>query len=124
VSDDQTTKSTDSSGEFTVDFVKSQFFRVIYADGFTAGMTLGDNVHIVFWNSRDTIPKRVVYRFDEQGEITDVVPEIRADQIREVEIGITMGRETAKVLRDWLDDLLDGADNAEQESMPEKEGDR
>lgn len=62
------------------------------------------------WNSRDAIPRRLTYTFDEQGAIVDVQPEVRADQVREVEVGVVMDVETAKAMCGWLADQIEEAE--------------
>lgn len=62
------------------------------------------------WNSREAIPRRHTYTFDEQGAIVDVQPEVRADQIREVEVGVVMDLETAKAMCGWLADQIEEAE--------------
>lgn len=92
---------------FVVDLIKSNYFRVIHADGVSGCVTPGGTIHLDFWNEREAIPRRITYTFDTSGELVDAQPESRSDFVREVELGVVMSRETAIVVRNWLNELLE-----------------
>ncbi len=98
------------NSKLSVDFIKSNFFRVVHADGVWGSITAAGAIHMDIWNSREAIPRRLTYTIDEQGSIVDVQPEIRADQIREVEVGVVMDVETAKAVCGWLRERIEEAE--------------
>lgn len=99
--------SNDSKNStFVVDLIKSNYFRVIHADGVSGSVTPAGTIHLDFWNEREAIPRRITYTFDAKGELLDAQPESRSDFVREVELGVVMSRATAAFVRDWLTDLL------------------
>lgn len=103
------------NSKLSVDYIKSHFFRVVHADGVWGSITAAGAIHMDIWNSREAIPRRLTYTIDEQGRIVDVQPEVRADQVREVEVGVVMDVETAKAVCNWL---LERIEEAEQFLTP------
>ena len=85
-------------------YIKSNFFRVVFADGFIAGPQVAGGIHLEAYNTRTTIPERVTHELSEKG----LGPEIEAeritkrDLIREVECEIIMPLDTAKQLAQLL----------------------
>lgn len=111
------------SEDFVVDFIKSNYFRMVYAEGFWGGTSGEGNITLAFWNSREAIPKQMRFRVDEAGEVELVGRTERADQIREVEVGVIMSTECARMLRSVLDDLIleaeEGNETPEGERLDE-----
>ena len=45
------------------DYIKSNFFRIVYADGIYGGPTpRGSNLQMVFWSQRQAIPQQVIHK--------------------------------------------------------------
>jgi hypothetical protein len=89
---------------FPVDYIKSNFFRVIHADGVWGGPTLQGNIQACFFSERAPIPRRVVYRVSEDATVGDEIIEERVSRdsmVREVEVEVVLSLQTAKILRDW-----------------------
>ncbi len=99
--------------DLIIDYVKSQLFRVVYAEGIWGGLSGNGDLHLSFWNSREPIPKRVNYRVADNGELVETSRETRCDLVREVEIGVLMNLATARALRNWLDEMIDDRDQAD-----------
>src|SRR5437899_2053998 len=88
-----------------VDFIKSNLFRVVHADGVWGGPTLQGNIQVCFFSERPAIPRRVVYGVDKDGAIGEELIEERVSRnsiVREVEAEIVFSLPTAKIIRDWL----------------------
>lgn len=111
VTDKQPAEPTNE--RFVVDYIKSQQFRVVFAEGFLSSATAGNKVHVAFWNSRDAIPQRIEYRVDAKGNVEEHTRRVRADQIREVEVGVLMDIDTALALREFLDFAIAEAQSAD-----------
>ena len=105
------------NSKFVVDLIKSNYFRVIHADGVLGSVTPSGMIHLDFSSEREAIPRRITYTFDEKGQLLDAQPESRSDFVREVEIAVVMSRETAVFVRDRLNELL-GEGEPESESSP------
>lgn len=113
--EDTTDDSTNST--FVVDLIKSNYYRVIHADGVAGSETPSGMIHLDFSNEREAIPRRITYTFDAKDELLDAQPESDSDFVREVEIAVVMSRDTAILVRDQLNALL-GDGDAESESSP------
>ena len=95
------------------DYIKGQFFRVIHADGVVGGLTPRLDVHMDFWSERFPIPKQVVHALKEDGSLGEEVKAERQTRdaiVREVEAGVVLDVETARALRDWLNERIAEAD--------------
>lgn len=99
--------------ELKYDYIKSNLFRVIHADGLAAALTPQLNFFVHFWSERYPIPRRVVHRFDPDGSLGDEILERREYRdaiIREVESAVVLDYEGAVKLRDWLNELIEDCD--------------
>jgi hypothetical protein len=96
----------DADDAFKIDFIKSNYFRVVHADGVWGGLTPQNEIHMAVWNGRNPFPRRLNFKIKENGEIEDLPSEIRCDQIRELEVGIVMSIEVARSIRQWLDGII------------------
>jgi hypothetical protein len=92
----------ESTTRYTIDYVKSNFFRVVHADGVWGTITPMGDIHVDFWNVRSPIPRRLTNEVHANGEVETVGAEFRSDWVNEVEVGVVMSVETARSLRDWL----------------------
>lgn len=90
----------------TVDYIKSNHFRVIHADGVFGGPTPDLNLEMVFWNSRLPIPQRIVLAVSSDGRVVEEDRVNRADQIREAEVAVIMNLEQAKSFHQWLGERI------------------
>ena len=74
--------------EIAFDYIKSNFFRVIHADGAFGGLAPNGNIHMALFSERQAIPTKVVYSVEGTGigpEISDKREE-REALVREVEV--------------------------------------
>lgn len=108
------------------DYIKSNFFRVIHADGAVGGLTPTGNIQLNFWSQRRPIPKQVSHPIhqDDAGN-EHLGEEIKREQrdavVREVESGIVMDLGTAIAIRDWLQRQIQ--ELASRVVVPEQEQD-
>jgi hypothetical protein len=87
------------------DYIKSNFFRMMFADGFIVGGTPTGLVHVEIFNQRGAIPRRVVHWIAQDGTLGEEdrkQREVRDAIIREVEGGIIMQVEIAERFIDSL----------------------
>ena len=91
----------------TFDYIKSNFFRVIYVDGVMANLNGKGNVHLIIWNQRGPIPKQEIYSITPDGSLGDEIDSVsRNSMVREVEADIILSRESALSLKKLLEDIL------------------
>jgi hypothetical protein len=88
----------------TIDYVKSNAFRVIHMDGAWGGVTPQLRLQMAVYSERGAIPRRVVHATTPEGTLGEEThKEVRADIVREVEADIIMDLSVAIALREWLD---------------------
>ena len=91
-------------------FLKSNFYRVVHADGAYGGVTPRQGIFVTFYSERLPIPKVMVNHVDAAGRLRE---EIRSERqvkdgvIRESEVGVAMDLEVAKSLLIWLKDKIE-----------------
>jgi hypothetical protein len=94
--------------EIEFDFIKSNFFRTIRADGAFGGLSPNGAIHMAIYSERQAIPTKMVHTVKD-GKLG---PEIRLRRqsrkaiVREVEVDVVLEIQQAIVLRTWLDDKL------------------
>jgi hypothetical protein len=115
----------DASPKDTIKFhyLKSNFFRVIHADGAWGGVTPRGTIHMDFYSERSPIPQEMVFRLagnpgDAERALGEEIKEKRvskADYIRELEVGVTLDLPAAKALMGWLEQRIKIAENRNEE---------
>jgi hypothetical protein len=106
-SDPSTAKTV--PGTIAFEYVKSNQFRVVHADGVWGGVTNQANVQVAFFSERQAIPRRIVHRVETDSTLGPEIEEDRVTRggfVREVEVDVVMNIGTAIALRDWLNDKI------------------
>lgn len=106
--DDKPEKGHVDEQEFVIGFVKSNYFRVIHADGAWGGITPFGNIHMAFYSERSAIPDVGKLTISAKtGQITKP-EEYEADSeiVREMEADVVLDLSTAIRVRSWLDDKI------------------
>lgn len=123
MSEDKTDNLKDEK-KIKFDYIKSNFFRVIHADGVWGGIGPGLNdIKMVFFNERPAIPQQVTHEI-KNGILGEEIKEERVSRnsiIREVEVDIVMNIHVAKSLKKWLEDKINTIENFEREIQEEEE---
>lgn len=103
-------------------FIRSNYFRVVHADGAWGGITPHGDIQMGFYSERGPIPRKIVYKIDEQGRLGEELErEIRDGPVRELEVGVVVSLSTARSLRTWLDDKIRVLEVAAAASKAEEE---
>jgi hypothetical protein len=105
MSDTEAGQNGDTRPRVAFDYIKSQHFRVLHADGVIGSLTPPGNLHAVFFSERPAIPRRVVHALDESGQLGAPLPSetvSRDSIVREADVDIHMSLPVARALRDWL----------------------
>lgn len=90
------------------DYIKSNFFRVIRADGALGGLTPNGHLHIAFYSERPAIPRRVIHEVKDDGvlgEVRDI--QSRESIVREMDIDVFLSLEVAQSLHSWLGEQVE-----------------
>src|SRR5713226_7895194 len=90
------------------DFIKSNYFRTIHADGVWGGVNGHLDVAMAFYSERPAIPQQIVVSI-ENGKLGNELEDKRVGRdavIRDVEISVTMNIEVARSFRQWLDERI------------------
>lgn len=110
------------------DYIKSNYFRVIHADGIFGGLTPQGNIQMEVWSERQAIPKQSSFRIVTEGDgpaLGEEIVEQRVSRdafIREVEAGIVISHELAKAMIVWLQTRVDALDAAKKSETDVAEG--
>ncbi|MGD1942008.1 MAG: hypothetical protein ACFB0G_11910 [Leptolyngbyaceae cyanobacterium] len=100
-------------------YEKSNFFRVIHADGVWGCINSQMGLQIAFWNERFPFPNVVEYRVSDEGTVEEQGRELPDTITREVEVSISVDLETAEVLIDWLTEKVNEIHNFLDEEAQE-----
>lgn len=109
------TSGEESPVEIRFDYIKSNFFRVVHADGVHGGVTAKGGLQVAFFSERKPLPKTETYRIH-QGHVGECVgAEIREAIVREVEVEVLMNLSMAKAMYQWLGDKIESAEKLSEE---------
>src|SRR5690349_24913939 len=89
-------------------YFKSNFFRVVHADGAWGGLSPRGDIHISFYNERAAIPdtSRIAISPTTGQVLKPEEFEASSRFVREVEVDVVVDLATAVQLRGWLDDKI------------------
>ena len=111
----------DAGNRVAFDYIKSQNFRVVRADGAIGGVTPNGRIHFALYSERPAIPKRRVHELAEDGRIGKMIPEetvSRDSIVREMEVDVFLRINVARTLHEWLGDKIQEWDKL-RSHMPE-----
>jgi hypothetical protein len=98
------------NGTISYDYIKGNNFRVIHVDGVYGGTAPRPGIiHMDVFNERWPIPKRTVNKFSREEGVGKEIFEERITRdavVREVEVELVMGIDTAIRMRDWLNNKI------------------
>ncbi len=84
-------------------FIKSNWFRVIHADGAWGGTTPAGNIGMTFYSERSPIPTRLVHEITPDGRLGgELSRTVRKGIVREAEVQVVLSVGVAKALISWL----------------------
>jgi hypothetical protein len=97
---------TDQEPETVIfEYIKSQAFRSIHADGAIGSVTPSGNLHIAFYNERAPIPRMMVHEKNIDGSLGTPIPEqtvTRPGIVREMDVDVILSPKALDALLDWL----------------------
>ena len=96
--------------EISFELLKSNLFRVIHCDGIFGGVNpKGNQIRMTFFGERWPIPKKMVHRISDAGNLEEEIKErreVKNSVVRELEAEIVMDLETAISVHEWLGNQL------------------
>jgi hypothetical protein len=101
-------KPAKAATEIEFDFIKSNFFRVVRADGAFGGLSPTGAIHMAIYSERQPLPQKIVHRI-EDGTLGPEMADRRQGRkaiVREVEVDVVLEIAQAIVLRTWLEDKI------------------
>jgi hypothetical protein len=118
----KTSPAEQDSELIVFEYIKSNFFRVIHADGAIGGITPEGNLHLAFFSDRPAIPKMQVHKRNPDGSLGNMLNEhtiVRPGIIREMDIDVVISPDAARSLISWINQNLDLLDKMKR---PENTG--
>jgi hypothetical protein len=107
VLEDSTFNSQDDTQLVKFDYIKSNLFRVLTADGATATLTPQGKIFLYLYNERVPIPRQLTYELLPDRTLGKEVSNIsREGFVREVEVGIVIDTNVAEGIIDVLSQIL------------------
>ncbi len=109
-----------------INYLKSNFFRVVHADGAWVGLTPSLAVNVVLFSERSALPQRMTHELTPGGEIgAEVVSERLSKDglVREMEVSLIMQPDRIKALIDVLQNMLVRIDQASKTETPSEHTD-
>lgn len=102
------TDDTKTPKELRFDYIKSNHFRVVHADGVFGGVTNKGLIWATFWSERGAIPTQSVYKVTPEGKLDEDLTKrvVRDAIIREAEVSLMLDLGLARSLRGWLDEKI------------------
>jgi hypothetical protein len=104
------------------DFIKSNYFRTIHADGVWGGLNGHLDIAMAFYSERPAIPQQITIPIT-NGKLGNEIEDKRVGRdavIRDVEISVTMNVEVARNFRQWLDNTIKAIDEINQKEGGKK----
>lgn len=88
-------------------YIKSNFFRVVHADGVYGGGSPRGLLTMAFYSERQALPKKSSFPLINNIPGPETVVETKAGIVREVEVDVFMDLPTAASLYGWLGGRLE-----------------
>lgn len=118
-------KESQEQQKVKFDYIKSQYFRVIHADGAIGSVTPAGLIHFALYNERFAIPRQVTHLLEPDGTLGERLheeTEARDAVVREMDVDIVVSVEVAESLRNWLEDKIKEAKELQAKATKKKKG--
>jgi hypothetical protein len=114
-------KESQGRSEIKFDYIKSQYFRVIHADGAIGSVTPAGFIHFALYNERSAIPRQITHLVKPDGTLGERVFEEtvgRETIVREMDVDVVLSITVAENLRKWLGEKIKEAKTLQAMSRP------
>jgi hypothetical protein len=111
-------------GKIKFDYIKSNFFRTVRADGAWAGTNGYLDFILSFYSERTPIPRQTVHFVTDSHVLGEEITTERITRdavVREVEVSLSMSLDVAKAVRTLLDKQIEAMESvkaANREPIP------
>ncbi|HKQ45619.1 MAG TPA: hypothetical protein VJS47_09515 [Rhizomicrobium sp.] len=117
----KTLTASNAPPKVAFDYIKSQYFRVVRADGAIGAVTPRGLIHFSLFSERPAIPRRTVHALNDDGTLglqieSETVS--RNSVVRELDVDIFLRPDVAKELHTWLGNLIADADAMQKDKKP------
>ena len=111
-------KTPAGSDKVDMHFIKSNYFRVIHADGAWGGTTPAGNIGMTFYSERSPIPTRLVHKITPDGKLGgELSRTVRKGIVREAEVQVVLSVGVAKALISWLENKIQNVEEVHTANM-------
>lgn len=86
----------------TITYVKSNNFRVVFAEGAYGGISPRGRISFAFYNERQALPRSSELRILPDGSASETTTEQVSDIVRELEVEMVMDLAEAEEFSKWL----------------------
>lgn len=114
-------KESQGQAKIRFDYIKSQYFRVIHADGAIGSVTPVGFIHLAFYNERSAIPRQITHLVKPDGTLGERVFEDtvgRETIVREMDVDVVLSITVAENLRKWLGEKVKEAKTLQAKPKP------
>lgn len=118
-------KESQDRSDFQFDYLKSQYFRVIHADGAIGGVTPSGFIHFALYSERAAIPTQITHLIKPDGSLGDTVTEktvARGTIVREMDVDVILSVPVAESLQKWLGEKIEEAKTLQAKSEKKRKG--
>lgn len=105
------------------DYIKSQYFRVIHADGAIGGVTPAGFIHFALYNERAAIPTQTSHLLNPDGSLGERVFEDTVSReaiVREMDVDVVLSVTVAEHLQKWLGEQIEEAKTLQAKAKKKK----
>lgn len=98
-------------------YLKSPGFKSFYATGAYGGISPNGLISMAFYVERSPIPQKTVFSFDKEGKLGKELIDLKEGKegvIRELDCNILFDINTAKNIRNWLDNHIKNLEELEK----------
>lgn len=98
-------------------YIKSNYFRVLHADGAFGGFTPQGNIFFSLYSERAALPDVTVQAMEAHNLGKELLEHRQGSQgvTRELEVGVTMNLPVAKSLLEWLKERIEIAEKVQSD---------
>ena len=109
---DRRKEMSEGKKEVSFRYVFPGDLRDLYVNGAWGGITPRGELYLHLYSERQPVPKTTVHEIASDGSLgAETGRETGGDVVRIVQTSVVMKVETARLLRDWLDERIDRMEN-------------
>jgi hypothetical protein len=109
---DNSKPTTPSTVEF--DYLKSNFFRVVRANGAFGGFSPDGSLYMAIYSERPAMPDASIYAIESTGKVgAEIMAQRKVTSkgiVRELEVGLSFDVAVAKAIIQWLSERVEMAE--------------